>query len=266
MNSVYNPKVACIQMDIDNCDKKVNIAKAMDMAKEALERGADILVFPEVFSTGFCYENMEGAAEEETGETIKNMCVFSEEEKCVLIFSILEKKFTDGELEYYNLGVCIEDGEIMGTYRKTHPFNKEKNYFSAGDGIHPIELKKRGLTIGLQICYEVRFPEVSRKLALEGSDILVTIAEFPAPRSNIWRALAIARAIENQMPHVACNRVGISPDSSYFGGSLIVDPLGEVKEEASDEETVISCSLEPYFTSEIRKKIPVFGDRRPELY
>ncbi|WMW21271.1 nitrilase-related carbon-nitrogen hydrolase [Methanolobus mangrovi] len=263
MNSI---KVACIQMDILNCEKETNIVKALTMAHVAVSEGAELLVFPEVFSTGFCYENMVDSAEHMPGETVKRMCDFSKEHECILIFSIIERKDGVKGPDYYNLGICIEDGEIAGLYRKTHPFKKEKQYFSAGNEIVPIRLMNRDLVIGLQICYEIRFPEVARKLALEGSDILVTIAEFPSPRGHIWKSLAIARAIENQIPHIACNRVGDGPDSSFFGGSIIVDALGEVKEEAGDKETVISHLLELEKTVNVRKTIPVFDDRRSDIY
>ncbi len=257
--------VACIQMDVLSCTKNANISKALKMAKEAVSKGAELLIFPEVFSTGFCYEDMEGSAETETGKTIIRMCEFSKRNKCILIFSIIEKDSNSANA-YYNLAVCIEDGEIVGTYRKTHPFKKEKQYFSPGNSIHPIELRKRCLKIGIQICYELRFPEIARKLSLQGSDILVTIAEFPAPRSNIWKSLSIARAIENQIPHIACNRVGIDNDSSFFGASIIVDALGNVKAQAKDEETSLCYELDLAEVSCARENIQVFTDRRPELY
>ena len=263
MNTV---KAACIQMDILHCEKEVNISKALLMAREALAKGADILVFPEVFSTGFCYEDMRNSAEPENGETVRKMCDFSREHQCILIFSLIEKKDIESGFNYYNLGLCIEDGEIAGTYRKTHPFKREKQYFSSGAEIHPIRLLKREITVGLQICYEIRFPEVARKLVLEGSDILVTIAEFPSPRGHIWKSLAIARSIENQIPHIACNRVGDDPYSSFFGGSIIIDAQGEVKTEACAMESVILAQIEFENTRKIRATIPVLEDRRPDLY
>jgi predicted amidohydrolase len=236
------------------------------MANDAVSDGADILVFPEVFSTGFCYDEIEPSSEDENGETIRGMCAFSKTHKCVMVFSIIEKQASSMGLMYYNLGLCVEDGHVVGTYRKTHPFKREKQYFSAGDSIIPVRLPKRKLTIGLQICYELRFPEVARKLALMGSDILITIAEFPSPRGHTWRSLAIARAIENQIPHIACNRVGEGSDSSFFGGSLIVDQLGDVMEEAGDDESVIFGTIDLEKTTRIRNNIPVFDDRRTDIY
>ncbi|MEZ5336006.1 MAG: nitrilase-related carbon-nitrogen hydrolase [Methanolobus sp.] len=263
MNSV---KAACIQMEISNCKKEENISKALSMAENAVKQGAEILVFPEVFSTGFCYGDMGNSAEDEKGQTVVRMCEFSRINHCVLIFSIIEKKVVAAAAIYYNLGICIENGEIVGTYRKTHPFKREKQYFSPGDSIHPISLRKRELNIGLQICYELRFPEVARKLVLEGADLLVTIAEFPAPRDHIWRSLVIARSIENQIPHIACNRVGKSTDSSYFGGSMIVDSLGEVFDESFNSERIIYGNIDLTKSRDTRKLIPVLEDRRPDIY
>ncbi|MDK2825760.1 MAG: hypothetical protein PWQ63_532 [Methanolobus sp.] len=266
MSGKNSIKVACIQMSISDCNKLCNIEKALAMAKDAASTGSELLVFPEVFSTGFCYDNIEISGETENGDTIRDMCAFSKEHGCAMVFSIIEKQMSSTGLEYYNLGVCVEDGYVVGTYRKTHPFKREKQYFSAGDSIIPIRLPIRKLTIGLQICYEIRFPEVSRKLALMGSDILITIAEFPSPRGHIWRSLAIARAIENQIPHIACNRVGEGSDSSFFGGSIIVDQLGDVMEEAGDHETVVIGTIDLERTNRIRDEIPVFDDRRTILY
>lgn len=272
-------KVACVQMDVLHCNKQENLENALSMALEALIKGAEIIVFPEVFSTGFCYENFDHAAENFPSPTLENLGCFSEANDCVLIGSIIEKTALEKEVSgtggstnynnsthYHNLGFCFESGILAGTYRKTHPFKNENQYFSRGNSIEPISLKKQNLKIGLEICYELRFPEIARKLALSGSDLLVTTAAFPNPRSEHWKNLAKARAIENQIPHIACNRTGSAPDCTYFGNSMIIDAWGEVKADAGDKECVIVCDLDLSGKNEIRKAIPVFEDRRTELY
>lgn len=266
-------KAACIQMDICHCKKQTNIDHALSMAKKAISNGAKLIVLPEVFSTGFCYGNIKENAECAPYPTIETLCEFSKEHDCILIGSIIEaakdeKTDTshDTSYHYYNLGFCIESGNLAGTYRKIHPFGQEKSYFCGGDTISPIRLKKNKLTIGLEICYELRFPEVARKLSLAGADILVTIAEFPNPREHHWKTLAIARAIENQIPHIACNRTGDDPDSTFFGGSMIIDAWGDVKAQAGDEECIIMHDIDVCEKDTIRKTIPVFDDRRPDIY
>lgn len=298
-------KVACVQMDVLHCRKQENLEKALYLALEAVAKGAEIIVFPEVFSTGFCYEDFDHAAENLPSPTLENLACFSEANDCVLIGSVIEKdivennfttkennfttkensfkekanSFTEKEKKeisgsknspnsalYYNLGFCFESGDLAGTYRKTHPFKNENQYFSRGNSIEPIPLKKQNLKIGFEICYELRFPEIARKLALAGSDLLVTTAAFPNPRSEHWKTLVKARAIENQIPHIACNRTGSAPDCSYFGSSMIIDSWGEVKADAGDKECVIVCDLDMSGKDEVRKMIPVFEDRRAELY
>jgi predicted amidohydrolase len=305
-------------MDILHCRKQENLEKALHMAIKAVTKGAEIIVFPEVFSTGFCYEELDHSAESLPSPTLENLACFSEANNCILIGSIIQKvieededveenkdnkenekneingftrkeagskeetnRFTEKENEaagnegskgsknaahYYNLGFCLESGILAGIYRKTHPFKKENKYFSRGSSIEPIPLKKQNLKIGLEICYELRFPEVARKLALAGSDLLVTTAAFPNPKSEHWKTLVRARAIENQIPHIACNRIGSAPGGSYFGNSMIVDSLGEVKVDAGDKESVIVFDIDLSAKDEIRKDVPVFKDRRVELY
>jgi len=260
-------------MNIRHCKKQINIDHALSMAEDAISEGAKLIVLPEVFSTGFCYDNIEENAECTPHPTIETLCEFSKKHDCILIGSIIEAvdniKTTAPHNRsncYYNLGFCIESGKLAGTYRKTHPFEQEKSYFCGGDTIMPIRLEKNDLTIGLEICYELRFPEVARKLALDGADILVTIAEFPNPRKHHWKTLTIARAIENQIPHIACNRTGEDPFSTFFGGSMIIDTWGEVKAQAYDEECIIMYDIDMREKDNIRKAIPVFDDRRPDLY
>jgi predicted amidohydrolase len=256
------------------------------MALEAVNKGAELIVLPEVFSTGFCYEYFDHVAETLPSPLLENLACFSEANDCIIMGSVIEKVASeetfgsgnpaDSENStlsdpsnssfYYNLGFCFESGALAGSYRKTHPFKDENRYFSRGNSIEPITLKKHNLKIGFQICYELRFPEIARKLSLAGSDLLVTTAAFPNPRSEHWKTLAKARAIENQIPHIACNRTGSAPDCTYFGNSMIINAWGEVKADAGNKECVIVHDLDLSEKDEIRKAIPVFEDRRTELY
>lgn len=279
-------KVACIQMDVLHCRKQENLEKALHMALKAVRKGAELIVLPEVFSTGFCYEHFDHAAETLPSPLLENLACFSEANDCIIMGSVIEKVSSEETFDsgtpadsenstlsnssnspfYYNFGFCFESGTLAGSYRKTHPFKTENNYFSKGDSIEPISLKKQNLKIGFEICYDLRFPEVARKLSLDGSDLLVTTAAFPNPRSEHWNILAKARAIENQIPHIACNRIGSAPDCSYFGNSMIIDAWGEVKADAGNKECVIVHDLNLSRKNEVRKMIPVFENRRIELY
>lgn len=273
-------------MDVLHCRKQENLEKALHMALKAVRKGAELIVLPEVFSTGFCYEYFDHAAETLPSPLLENLACFSEANDCIIMGSVIEKVASEETSDsgtpadsenstlsnssnstfYYNLGFCFESGTLAGSYRKTHPFKTENNYFSKGDSIEPISLKKQNLKIGFEICYDLRFPEVARKLSLDGSDLLVTTAAFPNPRSEHWNILAKARAIENQIPHIACNRIGSAPDCSYFGNSMIIDAWGEVKADAGNKECVIVHDLDLSRKNEVRKMIPVFENRRIELY
>lgn len=248
--------VSCLQLEVKKCEKEKNIQKALKMSESAVEKGAEIIVLPEVFSTGFCYSRFDELSEKSPYPTLKLLRDFSKEYKVIIIGSILEKQNNS----YYNLGFCLESGDLIGTYRKTHPFGEEKQYFSSGNSIHVF--KTSMVKIGLQICYEIRFPELARILALMKSDLLVTIAEFPYPREDHWRVLAVARAIENQIPHIACNCVS----AEFFGASMIIDAFGKIVAEAGSGEEIIIGNIDLTQKNEFRNAITCFEDRRPDLY
>jgi predicted amidohydrolase len=113
--------------------------------------------------------------------------------------------------------------------------------------------------VGLQVCYDLRFPEVSRLLALQGADFLVTVAQFPPQRQAQWRTLCLARAIENQFPHLACNW-------AQGGASLVIDARGEARAEGGNNECIILGEVDLAVRDEVRHEIPCFADRRPEIY
>jgi predicted amidohydrolase len=169
-------------------------------------------------------------------------------------------------LSQYNLGFCIEAGKLVGMHRKTHLYGPEKEHFAHGNRIAPIKLEKTELSIGLIICNELRYPEVARKLALEGADLLVSASEIPDFFGYPWRLISLTRALENRLPHIACNRAGKDQYSTYFGGSFIADGWGRILAEAGKEECILLSEIDIDEIKEIRKTTSIFEDRRPELY
>ena len=265
-------KAACIQMNISLCSKRENLERALSLAEEAVSREAELLVFPEVFSTGFCYDRIEELAETTSGPTIEALRDFSKEYDCILAGSMIEKREmdkTDKEEKVpsqFNLGFCLESGKLVGTHRKTHLYGPEKEHFAHGDRIAPIRLKKYGLSIGLIVCNELRYPEVARKLALEGADILVSSSEIPDFFGYSWKTISLARALENELPHIACTRAGKDKYSTYFGGSFIADGWGRMLAEAGEEECVLIGEIDLEEAKEMRKTTSIFENRRPDLY
>lgn len=219
------------------------------MASAALDKGAQILVYPELFLTGFCYEpSLTAAAEDPAFSALDPFRELAEAHECLIIGSLRCGRM--------NMGFCL-DSQGLDLRPKIHPFGEEKEHFDGGDFISPVATKWG--RVGLQICYDLRFPEVARSLALQGADLLVTIAQFPAPRVGQWRALALARAIENQIAHLACNWAN-------GGGSLIINARGIVKAEAEDGETIIWSDIDLVERDDVRREITCFADRRPEIY
>lgn len=238
-------RAACLQLRVDLCQHRESTARALGMAELAVARGADILVFPEMFITGFCYDQ---APEEPPYPTLAPFRAFARDHDCLIIGSIMGGK--------YNLGFCLEQESIQ-FQPKIHPFDQEKLHFLGGGTISPLKTK-RGL-VGLEICYDLRFPEVARSLALQGADFLVTIGQFPAARMAHWRILCLARGIENQIPHVACNWAN-------GGGSLIIDARGNVQAEAGQSEEVIFGEIDLVERDRWRTEIFYLGERRPAVY
>lgn len=265
-------KAACIQMNISLCSKQENLERAITLSEEAVSKGADLLVFPEVFSTGFCYDRIEEVAETVSGPTLEALCDFSKDYGCILAGSMIERRerseiITEETIpSQYNLGFCIESGKLAGLRRKTQLYGLEKEYFALGDDIHPIRLQKYGLSMGLMVCNELRYPEVARKLAIEGADILVSAADIPDFYVYPWRIMSLSRAVENQLLHIACNRVGKDKYSTYPGSSFIADGWGRVLAGAGKDECVLIGEIDLEEAKEIRQTGSILEDRRPELY
>jgi predicted amidohydrolase len=259
-------------MNISLCSKHENLEHALFMAEEAVSKEAELLVFPEVFSTGFCYDRIEEIAETISGPTLEALRAFSKEHNCILAGSMIEKRENDqisGKKEFptqFNLGFCLESGKLAGIQRKTHLYGPEKEHFAHGDYITPIKLEKHELSIGLIVCNELRYPEVARKLALEGADILVSASEIPDFFGHSWKTISLARAIENELPHVACTRAGKDKYSTYFGGSFIADAWGRMLAEAGEKECVLMGEINLEEAKEMRRTTSIFEDRRPTLY
>lgn len=249
---------AIAQMNVLHCQKARNLKRSLEYLDQI---EADIIVFPEVFTTGFCYDRITELAETEPYPTIERLKEVSNDKGNIIIGSII----TSGPgSKFHNLGFVLDKGEVAGIYTKVHPFGTEKQYFAGGKMIAPI-FTSIGL-IGLMICYDLRFPEMARKLALRGADILVTIAQFPSRRQDHWDTLVCARAIENQIPHLACNRIGRDPYNEFVGGSAVIDGWGRVLAHGDSKEGIITAQIYPEEKDRIRNEITCFSDRQETLY
>ena len=256
-------KVAGVQTDIGP-DPKENLRRTLEMIDGAAKDGADFICLPELFMTGFDYnyikDQSEGIPNEVTGILSRKA---DEASVYILAGSIPEAV---GE-EIYNTSVLFgKDGNILGSYSKIHLFSimDEKKNFSHGRKVQVFDTDFG--TIGVTICYDLRFPELFRKLSIMGAKVIFVPSEFPVPKLDHWRTLLKARAIENQIYVVGVNRVGKDESSRFFGHSMVVDPRGAILIEAGEDEEIISASIDLANVKAAREKIFYLDDRISGLY
>lgn len=258
-------KVALLQFDIKLGNPAANRAKVQTMLAEAVHQGAKLVALPELWNTGYALNRIKKLAEGESAkpsvEFLQNIA--KQEKLWIFSGSIVEKA---GE-KFYNTSYIIrDDGTIAGKFRKIHLFSlmDEDRFFAAGDEICVVDTPFG--KAGTLICYDLRFPELTRKVAALGAVLMVIPAEWPHPRLEHWRILNQARAIENQNFVLAVNRVGVSGNTNFCGNSMIIDPWGAVLAQGGEEEAVIIAELDLSQVEKVRNTIPCWQDRRPEVY
>lgn len=254
-------KAAAIQFNIKPGDTGSNLLYLLEALRRVSANGANLAVLPEMWSSGFAYKNLNQLALE-TASIVEQLLELSKELNLVIVGSMPEP---NGD-KVFNTVFLMDNGKIAGTYRKIHLFSLlgEDRAFSAGQSrlLAETSIGK----IGVIICYDIRFPELSRRLALEGADIICIPAQWPKPRDEHWRTLVRARAMENQLFVVASNASGLIGKLDFFGMSMIVDPKGDILAEADAAETEIYAELDLPAIEEWRLQIPCFADRKPDLY
>lgn len=259
-------RIAVVQMNIVAGDPETNFAKMEARLEEAaaLLPKPDLIVLPEMWNTGYALTEIRRLADPDGERTRAAIAAFSKKHGInVLAGSIAQSR---GGSVTNTLYVFDREGTVSAEYNKIHLFQLMNEHLHLQAGEQPCLFELEGKPAAAMICYDIRFPELARKLALGGARILFVPAEWPHPRLHHWRTLLQARAIENQMFVVSCNTVGESGGSSFFGHSMVIDPWGEVIAEAPEEETILTADVDLALVDEVRGRIPVFADRRPGLY
>lgn len=260
-------KVAVYQMELIAGSPQKNKEKVERWIEELAQSDKpDIILLPEMWTTSYVLEKLDELADESLEPTSTFLSNLAKKYHINIVGGSIPNKL-DGKL--YNTSLVLNrKGELVYEYSKIHlvPMLNEPLYLTGGKKkVETFELD--GVKMGVIICYDLRFPELSRKLALEGAQVLFVPAEWPKPRTNHWVNLLIARAIENQIYVVASNNVGSLEGVTYTGTSLIVDPWGEVMAKASeDNEETISAEIIGDRVEEVRNAVPIFVSRVPELY
>ncbi|MFQ5421157.1 MAG: carbon-nitrogen family hydrolase [Anaerolineae bacterium] len=230
------------QMDVKLAEPAANLATVAVMTAEAARRGSDVVVFPELWSTGYDLANAARYATPLDAGIFAETAVLAKKHRIHILGSCLSLL---GEGRFGNTAVLFApDGRILADYSKTHLFRlmQEEQYLTAGEKLTLVETEWGKW--GLAICYDLRFPELFRRYALAGANLVFLPSEWPHPRLAHWRTLLRARAIENQMFMVACNRVGESGGTRFFGHSTIVDPWGELALELGKGEMLGTAVLD----------------------
>jgi omega-amidase len=252
------------QMDVILGDTERNLDTVKQMTAEASRRGSDLIVYPELWASGYDLENKGRYA------TTIDQGVFAETADLARQYGL---HIVGSNLSIDDLGRCGNtavlfgpSGKTLGIYTKVHLFGpmEEVTHLAPGEALELADLPW-GKT-GFAICYDLRFPELFRAYGAAGASLILLPAEWPYPRIAHWRTLIQARAIENQLFVAACNRVGESGDAKFFGHSMIVDPGGEIIIEGGVEEMLLTASIELDQIEQSRSLFNILGDRRPEVY
>lgn len=252
---------ASIQFNITLGYVDANLDKATAALRRVSEQGAQLAVLPEMWSCGYDYRNLAELAKETPRvlDAVRRTCA---DLQLVTVGSLPE--LDNGII--YNTAYVIDRGEIVAGYRKLHLFStmREDQFLAAGDRALVAETSVGRL--GVAICYDLRFPELFRKLALEGAEIVCLPAEWPKPRQEHWKTLLRARAIENQLFVIAANCCGIQGKLDFFGLSQIISPLGNVLQLGEEEDVELIASLDFTEMAKYREQIKILIDRRADIY
>jgi predicted amidohydrolase len=267
-------RVACVQLNAVS-EKDDNIERAERLVAQAAATGADLVMLPEKW-TGIGPPDLIRAVAEslDDGEATLAMREWAKTHGITLHGgSIVERR--DGREKLSNTSVVIDpEGEMAAVYRKIHLFDvqvgghvyRESETEEPGDRLVRTEVE--GWNLGLTICYDLRFPELYRLLALEGCEALAVPAAFTLyTGKDHWEPLLRARAIENQCFVVAANQWGSYADGkAAYGRSMVVDPWGVVLAQAPDGDGVISAELDRAQIGEVRRRVPALANRQPAAY
>ena len=258
-------RLGIVQMDLDWADPEKNIARAEAMVQEAASAGCTVVVLPELWSTALCGEAMLCLARRYSVVARDTMCSWAKQHDMLLVGgSIGSLKSKD--LVLNTCYVIDRSGRVIGQYSKVHlfPLLNEHLYLTPGSSMGTVTTDVG--VLGIMICYDIRFPEIARMLALQGAGMLFVPANFPDPRLDVWRTLLRARAIENQVFVIGANRTGSDPDHSYFGHSMVVDPQGMILIEGNRTESLLMADIDLDHVKDARSAVPAFSERRPDIY
>jgi predicted amidohydrolase len=266
-------RAAAVQLNSTD-DKQRNLETAERLVRAAADDGAELIALPEKWNVLGAGETLRAGAEELDGPTITAARAWARELEVNLVAGSIAERVPDRD-KLANTSVLIDpEGEIAAVYRKIHMFDvdvggiayRESDHEEPGDEI--IVADAGGVAVGMSVCYDLRFPELYRILAVRGARVIVVPSAFTLHTGkDHWEALLRARAIENAAFVVAPNQVGEAPPHYHsYGRSAIVDPWGVLLATAPDGEGFVAAELDLGLQDRIREALPALSNRRPEAY
>ncbi len=265
-------KLAICQNPV-TADKEANLACAVSAIGRAKEAGAQIAVLPEMFSCPYQNDQFGLYAEPEDGETVHTLSETARKNGIYLFGGSIPER--DGKKLFNTCFIFDPSGRVIGKHRKVHLFDidvpggirfMESDVLSAGNQITVVDTEFG--KIGAAICYDMRFPELFRLMAIKGADLVIVPAAFNMTTGPAhWETLLRARALDNQLFVAACAPAR-NEHASYisYANSLAVDPYGQVTVRAGAEETMLLAEIDPGYAEAVRQRIPVMRQRRTDLY
>ncbi len=263
-------RIAVAQMDVPVGQPDITLARAWDFAVQARDAGADLLLLPELWLHGYDLERAVEWATPLGAGGFAHMAAMAQEFGLYVAGSTMERR-TDiagdtGPAISNTAALYSPDGALLGAYRKIHLFRlmNEPRYLTAGK--QAVLCPTPWGPVGLAICYDLRFPELFRAMALAGAVLFLVPAQWPVRRLDAWLLLARARAIENELFLAACNRVGNDDQVVFPGRSCIVDPWGNLLAEGDDQERLVVAEVNWREMHKARRYLTVYEDRQPDAY
>ncbi len=268
--------IALAQMDVALGEPERNLEAVRALVAEAKARGADLVVLPELWSTAYDLKRAEAHASAVDAGMFERIARLAGEQQIAVVGSLLESpalpvvgrgERRPPEPRVFNTATFVDaSGARAGVYRKLHlvPMLEEDKYLTGGADAPAVDASFG--KCALAICYDLRFPELWRHYALAGARLVLLCAEWPAQRIAHWRTLVPARAIENQFFVAATNRVGTSNGETFGGHSMVVNPWGEILVEGTDQPALLLAQIDLDLVDQVRERVPVFKDRRPDVY
>jgi len=261
--------IALAQIKCDLGDKEKNIEKMENYVNKASEKGAQLVIFPEMSLTGYTIRDLVyELAESVPGKSTAKLEKVTKEKGVYMVFGMPERSEKSSDV-IYNTAVLLGPEGYVGKYRKmhlpTHSVFEEKRYFRLGyeDPVFHTSIGK----LGLIICYDVFFPETTRLLKFQGAELVICISASPAVRRNFFETLTAARAMENVVFFAYVNLVGIEDGLEFWGGSRLISPSGKILTKAKYNEEDLAIGQVNY--SSLNRAgifVPTTRDARPELF